>query len=136
MVRRDPYALLLSLLLATTLGVGSVRAQPVSVASSAWNTILVHAGVHFTYVFHREANNTHNGVVLMLTNTNDHAVKYRFRIVFRSGGREVTEAVRGELQAGERKTGSEAGLFWIPFTEGAPLEEVGLRDYRIERSNG
>ena len=95
--------------------------------------MLKYQGVAFSYVFYREADNHHNGVVVMLTNTNDYPIQYRFRIVFRSDKKEQVRDVAGKLQAGERKTGSSAGLFWIPFLDGQSIAEIGLRDYHVER---
>ena len=103
----------------------------------AWKPLFEHEGVTFRYIFYREANNVHNGVVIMLTNANDYDVAYRFKIVFRSTRSEKVEEVRGLLKAGESKTGDAEGLFWIPFTDGQEIAEVGLRGYRIiPRGNG
>ena len=111
----------------------AAQAQEVAAEQAGWNPLLKHHGLTFSYVFYREADNHHNGVVIMITNTNDYAIQYRFRVVFRSGKEEKVRDVTGELQAGERKTGSSAGLFWIPFLDGRPITEIGLRNYHVEQ---
>lgn len=101
----------------------------------AWRPIFEHDGVAFSYIFYREADSANNGVVVRLHNTNDHAVTYRFNIIFRDElDAEIVEEVRGELGAQQQKTGSLDGLFWIPFLDGRSIREVGLRGYKVERS--
>lgn len=98
----------------------------------AWQPIIEHEGVAFSYIFYREADSANNGVVVRLHNTNDYAITYRFKIIFRdeSDG-EAIEEVRGELNAHQQKTGSLDGLFWIPFDDGRSIREVGLRGYKV-----
>lgn len=113
---------------------GESRAQLQSGSpEEGWKHLLEHDGVTFSYVFYREANNTHNGVVVMVANANGYPIGYRFRIVFRSGETEHVEDVSGELRPGQRETGDKAGLFWIPFDDDRPITEIGLRNFRIER---
>lgn len=103
----------------------------------AWRPIFEHEGVAFSYIFYREADSANNGVVVRLHNTNAHAVTYRFNIIFRDElDGEVVEEVRGQLDAHQQKTGSLDGLFWIPFLDGRSIHEVGLRGYKVERSEG
>lgn len=114
-------------------GMQGAHAQTRTGGSWAWKPLFEHQGIEFEYLFYSRANNVHNGVVIKLTNTNDHAVDYRFKVVFRAGDAEHVELATGSLEAGESKTGDKEGLFWIPFDEGQSIEEVGLRGYRITR---
>lgn len=126
--------LLVSLLLAAGLA-APVSGQP-SRAEKAWKPLLTHGGLDFSYLFYRDASGEHetgNGVVLRLQNANDYAVRYRFQMIFRAEGEERIEPVEGRLGPNEGRTGSADGLFWIPFPDGRPVAEVGLRGYRVER---
>ena len=100
----------------------------------AWNELLEFEGVTFKYIYYREADNVDDGVVVMLENTNDYAVEYRFRIVFRAAGDEVEMLAEGELEAKALKTGDADGLFFIPFDDGRTIGEVGLRGYKVTRA--
>ncbi len=122
--------LLTTLLLAAGLALPA-QAQPRTAGEWAWKPLLTHEGVEFSYLFYQHADTRHNGVVIKLTNTNAYAVAYRFKVVFRSEGAEVVEEVSGALKAGEAVTGDSAGLFWIPFTDGREIAEVGLRGYSV-----
>lgn len=109
------------------------QAQDGHWSDDAWTPIIEHRGVAFSYIFYSEADNTNNGVVVRLRNENDHAVRYRFDIVFRTGrGDERTEQVEGTLEAHQVKTGDNDGLFWIPFADGRAIGEIGLRGYEVE----
>jgi hypothetical protein len=99
----------------------------------AWNSILRHEGVEFLYIFYREADSRNNGVVLKLVNWNDYPVRYRFRIVFRSGEDERDQTVSGTIDARSMLTGEAAGLFFIPFRDGRTIGEIGLKGYRVDR---
>ena len=99
----------------------------------AWQPLLTHEGVVFTYLFYREADNTNNGVVIKIANTNDYPVAYRFKVVFRAEDAVKVEAVEGQLNAREVVTGDTAGLFWVPFTDGRTISEIGLRGFKIIR---
>ena len=102
-----------------------------------WTTLVEHEGVEFRFLFYSTADSYNNGVVLLLYNRNDYGVRYRFRIVFRTAdGEEHVEAVEGTLDAGEILTGDEAGLYFIPFTDGRTIGEVGLRGYAVTRMDG
>ncbi len=97
----------------------------------AWRPLLEHQGVDFRYIFYKQADSQNDGVVILLINTNDHAVDYSFRVVFRSENSEAESEVAGRLEAGQAKTGDEDGLFWIPFDDARPITELGLRAYRV-----
>lgn len=122
----------MGLILLGTLGIcTSANAQASFGGADAWKPLLTHDGVTFKYLFYREANNVNNGVVILLTNTNEYAIDYRFKVVFRSGTDQHIEEVSGSLKAGESKTGDRDGLFWIPFRDEREISEVGLRGYKI-----
>lgn len=113
-------------------GVAALPAQAQKIAGEwAWKPLLTHEGVAFKYIFYSEADSENNGVVVLLINHNAYAVTYRFKIVFRAGEDEVVEEVAGDLQAGQAKTGTADGLFWIPFSGGRSIGEVGLRGYKV-----
>jgi hypothetical protein len=98
----------------------------------AWTRIVEREGVRIDYIYYPDADNEHDGIVVRLTNDNDVPVRYAFTLIFRAPDAETTAAVRGRLDAGQMKTGEEAGLFWIPFTdEGRSLSEVGLRGLEV-----
>lgn len=119
----------LLLVLLTTL---PVAAQvPELAPEPGWRPLLQHQGVVFRYIFYQEADSRNDGLVLRLTNTNPFAVRYRFTIVFRSGTREHEEVVSGYLRPQEDITGDLEGLFWVPFLNGDPITEVGLRGYSV-----
>lgn len=111
----------------------TVHAQERHWTDEVWTPIIEHRGVSISYIFYSEADNANNGIVVRLVNENDHAVRYRFGIVFRTwAGAERIERVEGALQPHEMKTGDNDGLFWIPFVDGRSIGEVGLRGYEIE----
>ena len=100
----------------------------------AWNELFEHEGVVFKYIYYKEANAVNDGLVMMLENTNEFAVKYSFKVIFRSEGEEVeAPPSEGVLGPGELKTGQPQGLFWTPFEDGRKIKEVGLRGYKITR---
>lgn len=112
----------------------SAQAQKIQ-GDWVWRPLLEHEGVVFKYIFYAEADNENNGVVVLLMNTNDYAVQYRFKMVFKSGDTEVVEMVEGEIGPHAAKTGDSSGLFWIPFPDGRVISEVGMRGYRVARKD-
>ena len=98
----------------------------------AWTKIVEQQGVRVDYIYYPEADNKHDGIVVRLTNTTDGAVRYAFTLIFRAPAAETSAVVRGRLEAGQMKTGDDAGLFWVPFRqEDRNLAEIGLRGLRI-----
>ena len=87
--------------------------------------------VAVSYVFYSEADNRNNGVVLKIANYRSTDVRYDMTVVVRGPKREVTERVRGSVAAQSLLTGDEAGLFFVPFTDGTPIGELGLRAYQF-----
>jgi len=125
---------MLFLLALTAVAVRPLRADAQETNSDwAWKSILRHEGVEFLYIFYREADSENNGVVLKLVNWNEYPVRYRFRIIFRSGQEERFEIVSGEIDAHSMLTGEAAGLFFIPFRDGRTIGEIGLKGYRVDR---
>jgi hypothetical protein len=98
---------------------------------TAWTPIVEKDGVRFGYIFYGKADNRNNGVVIRLQNQNDRPVRYAFTIIFRGPSGEATAQAEGRLAPGEMKTGENDGLFWIPFTDGRRVGEVGLRGIEI-----
>ncbi len=99
----------------------------------AWRPLLMHEGVEFTFIYYAKPGDVADGVVVKLANTNDYPVRYRFKIVFRTDGAERVEEAAGLLGARAVKTGDLDGLYWIPFEDGRPIIELGMRAYRVER---
>jgi hypothetical protein len=98
---------------------------------TAWTPIVEKGGVRFGYIFYSKADNQNNGVVIRLQNENDRPVRYAFTVIFRGPAGEATAQAEGRLAPGEMKTGEKDGLFWIPFTDGRRVGEVGLRGIDI-----
>lgn len=98
----------------------------------AWNQIVAVRGVQIAYLYYAEADNINDGVVIRLSNDGDCPVRVSFTVVFRSSTREVAVDETYSLGPGERKTGTNDGLFWIPFQGGETIAEVGLRGLRVQ----
>jgi hypothetical protein len=100
-----------------------------------WTHLYEEEGVTFSFIFYRKGDNEHNGVVVRLDNTNSYPVRYEFTMVFRSDtSRVVAPPKSGVLGPGEMKTGSSDGLWWIPFTDGREISEVGMRAMNVSRA--
>ena len=98
----------------------------------SWKPLLEHEGVKFTYLYYARADGHDNsGLVLMIQNTNDFAVHYEFKIVFRSDDDEEIREASGSIDPNQRKTGSNDGLFWVPWDDQRAIASVGLRGYKI-----
>lgn len=98
----------------------------------AWNRIAVIDGVAFSYLYYSKADEINDGVVIRLENTLSRAVTVSFTVVFRTPQDEATAVYNGHLAPGEMKTGGNDGLYWVPFTSGASIGEVGLRGVSVE----
>lgn len=106
---------------------GSAFAQ-----STAWQPLTISNGVDIAFIVHRYGDGQNAGVVVRLTNRNQTEASYRFSVIFRSGDRTSTsDLVQGVLQPLEIRTGEMSGLWWIPFRDGAPITEVGLKGLRV-----
>ena len=137
MLRLAPLCLLLGLALAAVPPAGaqdSTRAPADTTEpwyDTAWTPIVEKDGVRFAYIFYSRADNENYGVVIRLENKNERPVRYAFTIIFRGPRGEATARAEGRLAPGEMKTGEKDGLFWIPFTDGRTVGEVGLRGIDI-----
>ena len=102
----------------------------------AWNEITTRRGARLTYIFYREADTKHDGVVIRVENTNNVPIIYDATVVFRSAsGQVVTAEARGAVPAQGMKTGDADGresLFWIPFKDtDETIDQVGVRGLKI-----
>lgn len=89
-------------------------------------------GLGIYFIFYSEGNGVeHNGVVIYLENENDFHVSYSFVLIFRADQTEKEQEVKGTLKAGERKTGSNEGLYFIPFADKRSIWEVGVTKVRV-----
>jgi hypothetical protein len=100
---------------------------------AAWTPIVEREGLAISFIFYSEAENRNDGVVVRLRNENDYPVRYAFTIIFRGPEAEATAPVQGTLTPGEMQTGSDSGLFWVPFEDEQSIGEVGLRNLRVTR---
>lgn len=101
----------------------------------AWKPLLTHEGVEFTYIYYAKPGSVADGVVVKVANTNDYAVRYRFKIVFRTTDAERIEEAEGVLAPREVSTGDLDGLYWVPFEDGRPIVELGMRGFRVTRQD-
>ena len=58
-------------------------------------------------------------------------IDYSFSLIFRADQTEKEQEVKGILKAGERKTGSNEGLYFIPFADKRSISEVGVTKIRV-----
>lgn len=127
-----PRLLVLFSVASLAFGAAPVAAQQTS-TDYAWKPLLQEGGVSFTYIYYAKPGSTVDGVVVKVANTNDYAVRYRFKVVFRTDGDERVEEAGGTLAAHEARTGDADGLYWVPFLDGRPIIEFGLRGYEVTR---
>ena len=100
--------------------------------STAWQSLTAASDVEISFIVHRYGDGQNAGVVIRLINTAHEERVFRFRVIFRSESRErLSEPVTGVLAPLEVRTGESAGLWWIPFKDGSPVTEVGLKGLRI-----
>ena len=91
-------------------------------------------GLLIQFIFYSEGNGVYNnGVVIFLTNRNELDITYSFTLVFRATSIDKTERVRGDLKAGEKKVGSNDGLYFIPFEDDKSITEVGIKSCKVVR---
>jgi len=109
---------------------------PASGQSTGWTPLTESDGVEISFIVHRYGDGRNAGVVIKLANRNNSEAAYRFRVMIRSDQRQWTsDAVEGVLDPLEVRTGELSGLWWIPFRDGAPVTEVGLKGLRIRISD-
>lgn len=86
------------------------------------------------FIYYSEGNGVYNnGVVIFLTNNNEFDISYNFKLVFKTKSIDQSEKVSGHLMAGEKKVGSNEGLYFIPFKDGKSITAVGINSCKIER---
>jgi len=91
-------------------------------------------GFFVQFIFYSEGDGVHNnGVVIFLTNKNEFDIAYSFTLVFRATSIDKTEKVRGYLSAGEKKVGSNEGLYFIPFKDDKSITEVGIKSCKVKK---
>ena len=94
-------------------------------------------GLGIYFLFYSEGNGIeHNGVVIYLKNENNYPVDYSFMLIFRADQTEKEQEVNGILKALERKTGSNEGLYFIPFADKRSISEVGVTKIRVNKTEG
>lgn len=92
-------------------------------------------GVGIYFLFYSEGNGIeHNGVVIYLKNENNYPIDYSFVLIFRADQSEKEQEVKGNLKALERKTGSNEGLYFIPFADKRSISEVGVTKIRVNKT--
>ena len=92
------------------------------------------SGFLVQFLFYSEGDGVHNnGVVIFLTNKNDFDISYRFNLIFRATSVDKTERVSGYLGAGEKKVGSNDGLYFIPFKDDKSITELGISKCKVEK---
>jgi len=90
-------------------------------------------GLLVEFIFYSEGNGVYNnGVVIFLTNNNEFDITYSFSLIFRATSIDKTEIVSGYLKAGEKKVGSNEGLYFIPFKDDKSITEVGIKSCKVE----
>jgi hypothetical protein len=106
----------------------------ISQASGQMKKIVEKDGLGIYFLFYSEGNGIeHNGVVIYLKNENQYPINYSFILMFRADQAEKEQEVNGKLKAGERKTGSNEGLYFIPFSDKRSIYEVGVKKIRVEQ---
>jgi hypothetical protein len=101
-------------------------------ANGQMKKIVEKDGLGIYFIFYSEGNGVeHNGVVIYLKNENDYPLSYSFVLIFRADKTEKEQEVKGELKAGEGKTGSNEGLYFIPFADKRSISEVGVTKVRV-----
>ena len=64
---------------------------------------------------------------------NQYPISYNFLLIFRAEQTESEQEVKGTLKAGERKTGSNDGLYFLPFSDKRSIIEVGVKNIKVEK---
>lgn len=92
-------------------------------------------GLGIYFLFYSEGNGVeNNGVVIYLENKNNYAIRYTFHLIFRTEIGEKTQEVEGLLKAGERKTGSNEGLYFVPYQDKRSIIELGVKKISVEKT--
>lgn len=101
---------------------------------SPLNKLFEKNGLEIYFIYYSEGNGIKdNGVVIFLINKNNYPVSYRFNLIFRASNFDKSLEVKGRLKALEKKTGSNDGLYYIPYGNKKAITEVGISGCRVER---
>ena len=91
-------------------------------------------GLLVQFIFYSEGNGVNNnGVVIFITNKNEIDITYSFNLVFRAITIDKIERISGYLKAGEKRVGSNDGLYFIPFEDDKSISEVGINSCKVEK---
>ncbi len=91
-------------------------------------------GLIVSFIFYSEGDgDENNGVVIYLENKNDYNISFQFKLIFRAGAIDRVRTVDGTMIPREKRTGSNDGLYFIPFEDGRSLSEVGIKGCRVEK---
>ena len=91
-------------------------------------------GLIVSFIFYSEGDGEkNNGVVIYLENKNDYNISFQFTLIFRAGAIDRVRTIDGTMIPGEKRTGSNDGLYFIPFEDGRSLSEVGIKGCRAEK---
>ena len=114
-----------------------ILASGISSADGQMKKIVEKDGLGIYFLFYHEGNGIeNNGVVIYLTNKNDFPIDYSFQLIFRADESEREQEVKGSLKAMERKTGSNDGLYFIPFEDKRSIIEVGVKKIKVTKFRG
>ena len=92
-------------------------------------------GLIVSFIFYSEGDGEkNNGVVIYLENKNEYDILFKFALIFRAVNIDREKLTTGTLKAKEKRTGSNDGLFFIPFKDGRSLSEVGIRNVRVSKT--
>lgn len=92
-------------------------------------------GFIVSFIFYSEGDGEeNNGVVIYLENKNDYKISFEFTLIFRADQIDRVKTIKGEMIALERRTGSNDGLYFIPFEDGRSLSEVGIKNCKVRRN--
>jgi len=92
-------------------------------------------GFIVSFIFYSEGDGEeNNGVVIYLENKNDYKISFEFTLIFRASETDRVKTINGMMNPREKRTGSNDGLFFIPFEDGRSLSEVGIKNCKVERN--
>ncbi len=91
-------------------------------------------GLIVSFIFYSEGDgDENNGVVIYLGNKNNYNIAFQFTLIFRAGEIDRLRTVDGTMIPLEKRTGSNDGLYFIPFEDGRSLSEVGIKSCKVRR---
>ena len=91
-------------------------------------------GLIVSFIFYSEGDgDENNGVVIYLENKNNYNIAFQFTLIFRAGAIDRVRTIDGTMIPLEKRTGSNDGLYFIPFEDGRSLSEVGIKSCKVRR---